>query len=49
MCYEGGLFGLDDLVAEPVKSNTKDDAEPENVIYLGCSENQALKRNLSEL
>lgn len=49
MCYEGGLFGLDDLFAEPEKSNTKDDTEPENVIYLGCSENQALKRNLSEL
>ena len=38
MCYEGGLFGLDDLFKEPEKTEEKNETKPENVIYLGCSE-----------
>ena len=49
MCYEGGLFRLDDLFKEPEKKEEKDETNPENIIYLGSSANAALKRNLSEL
>ena len=43
MCYEGGLFKLDNLFKEPEKSEGKDETKPEHVIYLGSRPNEELK------